>query len=800
MLTNKELETYFDKHALTAAARRYIRQVRSTEPSRLAGQSGGTNLVSAYPSLKMGCSIQTESRTVENLYVVELEYSPAVFEFWDQPFPVSVERTGRNGKRRAGSYTADFLVLADDGPAVVEVKPADKVAALLQSQPDDWILADGVPVYRPAREAFAALGLSHRIVSSSDLNQIRVVNLRLLLQSRLEPSDPMEQLRPDVDRVLAKRACTRLADLAAELKIEDLTPLLQLIDRGVIHASTSQAFLAQPSSVWVAASPTLLALRDEIEASETRLVAPGASTPIKTPDVPSATQAARGLAILERIEAGDGNRTIRDHAKKANEAAAKGESRFRAVMPRYHDRGNRTPRLNPVCVEALKHFIEKKHSDPKRPSKRRSYRLYKEYADREHPEFPPVSWPTFRKYLHMSNQSEIGRGRGGLRAANAAAPPVNVEDRLVPPTRPFERASIDHYECDVYCAIAQRDNAVYKARPYLSLLIDCFTKLILALWISFQAPSSRACAILMRRCVRAYGRVPEELILDWGPEFRSVFFRALVADCRSQHTLRPKSHPRYGSEAERFFGLFKTQWLSLRPGNFANHYEARSVSSSHSAHKLAVLTVDEFLTEILAYADWSGVNRVGVDMPSPLDLHQQGLRHFPCSGRRVVYDERFIIKSAVDVKRYTVDPTRGIHVGELHYWHPLLARIGAQKTPLTDVRAEPEDPYRIYALVGQQWVTALASGVQQFHTLDPVAQHARAVRILDGATARAQAKEDADQILIRNVHEIDNNRAVAASARKTDSRANAVPKDSKSIFSELRSTNVIPLNKTKWRS
>lgn len=238
----------------------------------------------------------------------------------------------------------------------------------------------------------------------------------------------------------------------------------------------------------------------------------------------------------------------------------------------------------------------------------------------------------------------------------------------------------------------------------------------------------------------------------------------------------------------------------LRPGNFANHYEARSVSSSHSAHNLAVLTVEEFLTEILAYADWYGANRVGVDVSSPLDLHQQGLRRFPCSGRRVIYDERFVIKSAVDVKRYTVDPTRGIHVGDLHYWHPLLTSVGSQKTPLTDVRAEPEDPYRIYALAGEQWVTALASGAQQFHTLDPVAQHAKAVRILDAAAARAQAKEDADQILIRNLRELDNNRAVTASTPKTKPSDEPATKDPRSIFSELRGTNVIPLNKTKWRS
>lgn len=802
MLADDELEAYFEKHALTDSAMEYILYARTSDPSRSAGQGGGANLVSRYPSLKMGRTIQTESRTVENLYAIELEYSPLVLEFWDQPPPVPVNRTDRTGKSRPGSYTADFLVLTVDGPTIDELKPAAKIATFLQSRPDDWGLEDSVPVFRPAREAYAALGLTHRVVSSADINQIRVTNLALLLQSRNIPDDAMHQLRPHVERVLTQRACVRFADLAAEFQVEDLTPLLQLIDRGIIHASLSNKLLAQPSTVWVAASAAMLALHEEIESNELALTAPGDSNPIKISEVPSATQAARALAILDRIDQGQRSRSLRGHAKKIKEAEINGESRFRAVLPKYHDRGNRTPRLHPLCVETLNRFFDEEFAKPTRTSERRSYKIYIDFGKQAHPHLPAVSWPTFRKYLRLANQRKIGKGRGGLRAANAATPPVDVESRLLTATRSFERGSMDHHECDIHCVIARRGDVVYKARPYLSVLIDCYTKMILALWVSFRAPSSRVCALLMRLCVRRHGRVPEEVIVDWGPDLRSIFFQALIAECRSQHTLRPKSHPRYGSEAERFFGIFKTAWLSMRPGNFANYYEARSVSGTHSAHHVAALTVEEFLAELLAFAEWYNANKVGVDTPSPVELHNEGLRRFPCSGKRVTYDERFIIASAVDVKRYTVDPTRGIHVGELHYWHPMLSRVAAQKTRLTDVKAEPEDPYRVYALVDQQWVTALASGAQQFHTLDPVAQHAKAIRILDGATARTQAKDDADQILIRKMREFENDRLVAAASEQTTKSADvrAAPDDQKSIFSELRSTNVVPLNKTKWRS
>lgn len=801
VLNDQELEAYFEKHGLIASAREYIRYARTSDPSRLVGANGGPNLVSAYPSRKMGRSIQTESRTFENMHAVRLEYDDSVFEFWDQLPAIPVDRTGRNGKKRAGSYKADFLVLTTEGPEIHGVKPAKKIEQYLKQLSDDWILENGTPVYLPSFLAFKALGLRHRVVSSAEINPILVTNLRLLLQSRAIPQESTHMLRDRVVSAMSRHAWCRLSELAAELKIEDLTPLLQLVDRNVLHASLTDEFLAQPQAVWIASSPAALAQRKELDGTENLLLPkPGDSTALGREFVPTKNQAARALDILERIDRGERGRTLRRHLKKLKKAAA-GESRFQIVVPKYHLRGNRTPRLHPLCEETLKVFIETEFATSKRLSKRQGHALYKNIAKDKHPHLSPVSLPTFYRYLRTSNQQETARGRGGLRAANAAAPPVNVEDRLLPALRPLERGTMDHHEANLYCVLASRGGVNYRARPWISALIDCHDDMILAIWVSFLAPSTRSCSMLLRRCVRQHGRLPEEVIMDWGPEFRSVFVRALLAYYGVQHTLRPKSHPRFGSEVERFFKIFQELWLNLLPGNFAEYHESRAVSASHAAYNNAVLTVDQFLTMLLAFVDWYNANRIGVDALSPLERHNEGIRLFSCSGKRIHYDESFIIKSAIHAKEpYTVDPARGIHVGDLHYWHPALTKVARQRTPVVDVKIEPEDPYRLYALVDHQWVTALASGAQPFSALDPVSQLSKAIRILDGASARLEAKQDAEQILITGVREFEKSRMAAASPQPAALTENKSAPDPKSIFAELRSTNVVPLNTTKWRS
>src|SRR5690606_12697756 len=183
---------------------------------------------------------------------------------------------------------------------------------------------------------------------------------------------------------------------------------------------------------------------------------------------------------------------------------------------------------------------------------------YKAAAEGWHPGYKWVSEPTFRKICAETFES-LAYGRGGRRAANAAAAPSAVEDRSLKATRPFELASCDHYLCDLHCIVLNANGMAYALRPWLTVLRDCHTKSILAFWLTLRPPSRRSCALIMRQCLRTHNRLPEGVIVDRGADFRSNYFSALMSHCRINLILRPAGHPRFGSEAERFFGQFKEQ-------------------------------------------------------------------------------------------------------------------------------------------------------------------------------------------------------------------------------------------------
>jgi len=211
-----------------------------------------------------------------------------------------------------------------------------------------------------------------------------------------------------------------------------------------------------------------------------------------------------------------------------------------------------------------------------------------------------------------------------------------------------------------------------------------------------------------------------------------------------------------------------------------------------------MLTIEQLLTELLAFCDWRNANKVGLGVLSPAEHVAEGLQTFSCSGVVVVDDAAFRIASAVDVTDYALDPARGLHIGELHYWHPELRKLAAVGR-VEFVRDEPEDPYCVYAKVRSKWVTCLATGAQAFAALDPVRRLTEAIRIHDGRKARAAAKDDAEQRLITRMRELDAKWTAdaAIAAAQASTKVPTPPDDA--VFKRARTTTIKSLKSTKWK-
>ena len=102
--------------------------------------------------------------------------------------------------------------------------------------------------------------------------------------------------------------------------------------------------------------------------------------------------------------------------------------------------------------------------------------------------------------------------------------------------RPFEIAHIDHTELDVEC-IAGAGHPL--GRPWMTLLTDAFSRRTLAFYLTFDPPSYRSCMMILRECIRRFGRFPQILVVDGGREFESTYFETLLARYECTKKTRP---------------------------------------------------------------------------------------------------------------------------------------------------------------------------------------------------------------------------------------------------------------------
>jgi hypothetical protein len=729
----------------------------------------------------MGRTIDTESRTAELAVVVDLEFDDEVIEYWNQPQPTSIVRS--SARTRRVSYTPDLLVLRRTGPEFIQVKTAAEIANLRATAPVDWVEQNGRTAFVPADEAFALIGLPHRVVSPTQSSPIRMPNQLLLLQARKAPQQVDDKLQSSVLRFMERRSCALLCELLEAVRLVDCTPILQMIDGKELFARLDEDRLSNPKNAWVTLDPRLFVA---IEASKDFSPPDTSSSGVTLPSPASSRLA---LARIHRLEGPMPPATGKRLRKLVRDGQQTGRPKFALLLPKYANSGNRRPRLSTVQIEVLNSSILRFYASPRRPSKAKSYRQYRVEASEAHPEYRPISRTTFDEHLARFDPSTIAGGRGGRRSANAAAGPSPMESRATPPSRPFEAASIDHCLLPIWFILHWVGFEKVLRQPWVTALRCHATGAILAIWLSLNNPSRIADAIVLRRCVRAHGRLPERIHSDRGQDFRSNYFGELLAFLNVGHSLSPPGHSRFNSPIEEVFGHIHREWLPERPGNSANAPAARSVSRTHSAKETAELTPEEGWKELLEFVDWFNNRPVGLGIASPSELLRSGLETFRCSG--VLHQEtpEFVISTAVDASKFKVDPKDGIRIDDRRYW---CTQLGSRKKMRSrvSVRIEPEDPSVIYALVDGQWHTCKSSQSPTFQSLDSISRLAEAMRTLEGFNLKKKVNQNYQEDFTRRVRKMDKARAQPAAGTPEVAPEGTPPFVPRTVFDDVRESTV----------
>jgi putative transposase len=396
-------------------------------------------------------------------------------------------------------------------------------------------------------------------------------------------------------------------------------------------------------------------------------------------------------------------RTLRSWAERFREAEATYGVGFVGLLPRTARSGNRM-KASQEALGLLDTYIAEHFEQPTQPHARAVYRLYCQQC--AHRGLSTLSERTFYRRVAARRGLAQTHARRGKRAAYREQPWYWELTRTTPRhgDRPWEIVHLDHTELDIeLCTATNR----LLGRPWATLAVDAYSRCILACYLSFDPPSYRSCMMVLRVCVRRHQRLPQILVVDGGPEFRSVYFESLVARYGGTKKTRPGAQPRFGSVVERLFGTTNTAFIHTLLGNTQATQQVRTVTPAVDPQRHAVWQLGdlyEYLCE-WAYQIYEQTPHATLGV-TPREAYVTGLELGGERGhRRIAYDEEFLMTTLPSPRHKTakVMPGQGVKVHYLYYWHDALRHPEVERTRVP-IRYDPFNIGVVYAYVHGQWV------------------------------------------------------------------------------------------------
>jgi len=180
MLDKDEFLYWSHKLHLSEQAQQVIDHIRSSDPARRV-QSGSRNVSGAYPSRKMGVTIQFESHRVELATVYEMEHDADVIEYYDQPPSFKLEYDSANGRRMGVLHTPDYFAIRKETAGWEECKTEEQLDKLSEKNPNRYCRDESGEWRCPPGEAYAdQFNLYYRVRTSKTINWIFQRNVQFL--------------------------------------------------------------------------------------------------------------------------------------------------------------------------------------------------------------------------------------------------------------------------------------------------------------------------------------------------------------------------------------------------------------------------------------------------------------------------------------------------------------------------------------------------------------------------------------------------------------------------------------------
>jgi transposase InsO family protein len=224
--------------------------------------------------------------------------------------------------------------------------------------------------------------------------------------------------------------------------------------------------------------------------------------------------------------------------------------------------------------------------------------------------------------------------------------------------------------------------------------------------------------MLFRDCVRRYGRLPQIVVADNGPEFGGTYFDSFLAFHGCTKKNRPPAECRVGAVIERYFGSTNTRFFNNLQGNTQASKNVREMTAATNPQKHAIWN----LSSAYYYLDkWLFETYDTIEHPalgqSPRDAFASGMDKF---GRRlhrlIPYDDTFRFMTFPTTRREVakVNSNLGIRIENIYYWTDMFRRPDVAGSKV-EVRYDPLDRSVAAAYIKNRWIECHSEQRHIFH-------------------------------------------------------------------------------------
>jgi putative transposase len=267
------------------------------------------------------------------------------------------------------------------------------------------------------------------------------------------------------------------------------------------------------------------------------------------------------------------------------------------LLPQYELSGNFTERFDDTVLDYMQKGVDEYYMTDARRSVAQSHDLFLEYMKAVNKTRvvggePPVHVPglrAFTRFVKMQCPFEVEYTRKG---EDAVRRKFHVVTGGVATTRHGQRWEVDHTRLNFMVRVTP-DGKV-EDRPWITVVLDCHTRMIVGFWVGFEAPSVETTCRALRMAIlpkdewiERYGKglrnpypcegVPALMCTDQGSDFKARDLRERLARLKISTMFTPVFKPYYRARIERFFLTMDRRFSNTLPGSVNSNIRERDV-------------------------------------------------------------------------------------------------------------------------------------------------------------------------------------------------------------------------------